>query len=329
MRNRFSDPQLTVIGDVGVDLVMGPVEPWPTVGTEVLVERTELRPGGSAANCALAMRYLGSPCRLVSQTGNDAFGPWLARSLDGLGSNLTTCSEATTITTGVVHSCGERTLFTTKGHLEQLSWDSIAGNIQPASQGDIALLTGVFLLPKVRARYGDIISDLRGLGYQVAMDTGWPVDGWTPAVRSEVLSWIGSCDHVLLNEVEVLSLTARTDLEQAMSSIARMMKPGATIVAKVGPRGALGLQDGRLSEAPAPQVTPFDTIGAGDSFNAGYLWARLGGYDLQAALAAGCETASRIISRFPRETIAPGELRPVAQKAARSSRHPIEVETRG
>lgn len=319
MRNRSSDPQLTVIGDVCVDLVMGPMEPWPTVGTEVLVERSDLRPGGSAANCALAMRYLGSRCRLVSQIGDDAFGRWLAGSLDGLGSNLTTCSEPTSITTGIVHSCGERTLFTTRGHLERLSWDSIGNNIPPASQGDIALLTGVFLLPKMRAKYGDIINDLRELGYQIALDTGWPVDGWTPTVRSQVRSWIGSCDHVLLNEVEVQSLAGQTDLEQAMTSIAQMLKPGATIVAKVGPRGAFGLQDARLLATPAPQVIPFDTIGAGDSFNAGYLWARLGGQDLRSALAAGCETASHIISRFPRHLIEPGELRPIAQKAAQAA----------
>ena len=319
MRSVSRDPQLTVIGDVCVDLVMGPIEPWPTVGTEILVERTDLRPGGSAANCALAMRHLGSGCRLVSQTGNDAFGEWLGSRLDGFGSNLTTCEEPTSITTGIVHSCGERTLFTTKGHLEQLSWDDIRSNILSASQGDIVLLTGVFLLPKLRARYGDIISELRELGYQIALDTGWPVDGWTQAVRRQVLSWIGSCDHVLLNEVEVLSLADQADLEQAMTSIAQMLKPGATLVAKVGPRGAFGLQDARLLATPAPQVTPFDTIGAGDSFNAGYLWARLGGQDLQSALAAGCETASHIISRFPRDAIEAGELRPIAQNAAQAA----------
>ena len=52
----------------------------------------------------------------------------------------------------------------------------------------------------------------------------------------------------------------------------------------------------------------FDTIGAGDSFNAGYLLGRLNGYDLQDSLIAGCNAAASIISRFPRRQIRPGEL---------------------
>jgi ribokinase len=52
----------------------------------------------------------------------------------------------------------------------------------------------------------------------------------------------------------------------------------------------------------------FDTIGAGDSFNAGYLLARLDGAGLAEALAAGCQAATAIIARFPRRSIAPGDL---------------------
>jgi ribokinase len=58
----------------------------------------------------------------------------------------------------------------------------------------------------------------------------------------------------------------------------------------------------------APQATIFDPIGAGDSFNAGYLLARLNGADLATAVASGCQAASAIISRFPRRTIGRGEL---------------------
>ena len=41
--------RLIVIGDVGVDLVQGPISAWPRIGPETLVERSELRAGGSAA----------------------------------------------------------------------------------------------------------------------------------------------------------------------------------------------------------------------------------------------------------------------------------------
>ncbi len=87
-----------------------------------------------------------------------------------------------------------------------------------------------------------------------------------------------------------------------------MLRPGATLVVKVGARGAIGIQGGRRFDCAAPSADIFDTIGAGDSFNAGYLLARLNGCGLSEALAAGCNTASSIIARFPRRAIARGEL---------------------
>jgi sugar/nucleoside kinase (ribokinase family) len=88
-----------------------------------------------------------------------------------------------------------------------------------------------------------------------------------------------------------------------------MLKPGATLVVKTGSRGAIGVQGGRRFDCAAPVATAiFDTIGAGDSFNAGYLLARLNGCDLADSLAAGCNTASTIIARFPRRSIMRGEL---------------------
>jgi len=87
-----------------------------------------------------------------------------------------------------------------------------------------------------------------------------------------------------------------------------LLKPDASLVVKTGAKGAVGVQNGDAAASAAGKSTVFDTIGAGDSFNAGYLLGRLSGYDLQDALMAGCNAASAIISRFPRGHIKPGEL---------------------
>jgi sugar/nucleoside kinase (ribokinase family) len=112
----------------------------------------------------------------------------------------------------------------------------------------------------------------------------------------------------MLNELEVASLGDSTDLNVALERLVPLLRPDATLVVKLGPKGAIGVQGGRRSDCPAPQVTIFDTIGAGDSFNAGYLLARSGGAGLADALAAGCNGASNIIARFPRRSISRGEL---------------------
>jgi sugar/nucleoside kinase (ribokinase family) len=176
-------------------------------------------------------------------------------------------------------------------------------HILPGGPGSIALLSGAFLTPGLRASYPRLIDELIALGYRVALDTNWPPPGWSAALRAEVAGWIARCDHVLLNDLEVMSVADATDLDTALAWLTPRLKPGATLVAKSGERGAVAVADGQRCECAAARATIFDTVGAGDSFNAGYLLARLHGAKLDDALAAGCEAAAAILSSFPRRTL--------------------------
>jgi sugar/nucleoside kinase (ribokinase family) len=300
---------LTIIGDVGIDLVMGPIDKWPTIGTESLMNRSELRAGGSGGNTALAASYLGAESRLVSAVGDDALGAWLKEQFSSLNAVLSACNAPTSISVGFIHSCGERTLFTTRGHLETFADEHVRPVLRfRPNAGSIVIMCGAFLTPALRKSYPRLIGELVEHGYEVALDTGWPPDGWTDASRAEVAGWVTKCDHVLLNELEVMSLADRPDLDAAIARVVSMQKPGAALVVKTGERGAVGIQQGRRFEFGAEKLSVFDTIGAGDSFNAGYLLSRLNGGDLAQSVAAGCQAAGSIISRFPRRQIQSGEL---------------------
>ena len=302
-------PPLTVIGDVGVDIVLGPIGHWPAIGTEALMDRSELRPGGSGANAALAAAYLGAPCRLLSAVGSDGLGAWLTEQLRGFDASLQVCDSATSISVGVIHSCGERTFLTTRGHLEAFAYEHVRPFLPHARHRDsIALLSGVFLTPKLRRNYSKLLDEVAALGYQIALDTGWPSGNWNDELREQAFGWVAKCDHVLFNEIEVANLGNSTDLEEAIANVSRRLKPGASLIVKNGAKGAIGCQAGATMRVDAVPATVFDTIGAGDSFNAGYLLARLEGSDLTDSLAAGCRAAAAVITRFPRKLIKPGEL---------------------
>jgi len=273
------------------------------------MDHSELRPGGSAGNAALAASYLGVPCRLLSLVGNDSLGTWLAEQFQPLNSALPVCDLATSVSVGIIHACGERTFLTTRGHLEAFDYQHVHPFLSRAKQRpSIVLLSGVFLTPKLRHHYAHLIEEIAALGYQIALDTGWPSGNWNNRLRQEMLGWVERCDHVLLNEMEVASLGDRSDFRDAMLNVGHRLKPGATLIVKNGAKGAVGLQNGTSARAGAVETAVFDTIGAGDSFNAGYLAARLNGHDLAGSLDAGCRAAASIISRFPRRAIAPGEL---------------------
>ena len=300
---------LTIIGDVGVDVVLGPMREWPKIGTETLLDRSELRAGGSAGNAALAIHYLGGESRLLSLVGNDDFGAWLARQFADTQASLPACNSPTSMSIGLLHECSERTFFTTRGHLDRIALRDVRPGLKPAADfRSVLLLCGVFLTPELRKAYDVLIDDARQLGYQIAIDTGWPSEGWSDATREEVSRWIARCDHVLLNELEVLNLAGAEDLATAVETLTKAMKAGATLVVKTGERGALGFQSGARASSAARQLAIFDTIGAGDCFNAGYLLARMRGCDLPDSLAAGCHAATAIISRFPRRDIGRGEI---------------------
>ncbi|MFC0170512.1 carbohydrate kinase family protein [Pseudoduganella danionis] len=288
---------------------MGSIDGWPQIGTEVLLPRSELRAGGSAANTALALRHLGLPAHLISAIGNDELGRLLQAQFHGVRTDLQICDRPSTVSVGLMHACGERNFFTTHGHLEELSCEYVLAHLPPASsQGAIVLLTGVFLLPRLRAAYLRLLQAIRGLGYQVALDTGWPSDQWNDTNLALVASWLPLCDHLLINELEALSITGAADLDTALARLALASQPEASIIVKTGAQGVTGLQAGQRIDHRSARAEIFDTIGAGDSFNAGYLAMRLRGGSLAQALAAGCQAAVAILQRFPRSAIVPGEL---------------------
>ena len=295
-------PRISILGDIGIDLVMGPLDGWPETGTETLMPRSEMRAGGSAGNAALALRALGAPVRLLSAVGHDALGAWLAGQFDGLETELTVLAAPTSLSVGMIHGAGDRNFFTTHGHLDL---QPPAAAPRAARPGDILLLTGVFLLPRLRALYCQLMQQWRDLGYQIAIDTGWPPEGFTAEVVAEVRSWLPLADHILLNDLEIRRLAQTDGLESAMTALSALLRPGATLVAKTGRDGARAWRDGAHAAATPPASDDiFDTIGAGDAFNAGYLQAVSQGADLGTTLTAGSATATRIIAQFPRQHLA-------------------------
>jgi hypothetical protein len=297
---------LAVIGNVNVDIIIGAAEPWPQPGTEILVDHGEVRVGGAAGNAALAWQAMGVEFQVAGNTGNDQFGAWLRQSFPDHSRNWPVEETPTTFSVGVTHPDGERTFFTIPGHMPHLDLGTVRRSLDIDSLGGgIALVCGSFLTDRLTVDYPALFAWLSAHDVEIALDTGWPPSGWTAETRARVQSWLPACAHLLLNEVEIMSLTGAGDVDAALAALSDAARRPMTIVAKLGAAGAKGCrisEDGTRQSAAiaAPAVAPVDTIGAGDVFNAGYLAAVAKGLDLQAALADGVAIASRAISTLPR-----------------------------
>jgi sugar/nucleoside kinase (ribokinase family) len=293
---------LAVIGNVNVDLIMGPVTPWPQSATEIIVEHDELRVGGAAGNAALAWQALGVDFDIASNIGSDQFGLWLRGAFGRYAAKWPTCRESTTISVGITHPDGERTFFTTLGHLPRFSLADVLSVLDGERlSGGYALLCGSFLTPLLASEYDAFFDWADSHDIAIALDTGWPPEGWTAANKAITHRWLARSRVALFNEIETTTLAGLDDPAEAARAVRSTMAEGAIVVVKRGPEGAYAIgEDGVLVSAKAPVVEVVDTIGAGDVFNAAFLAALAKGKPLAASLAAGTQIASRAISTSPR-----------------------------
>ncbi|WP_413875827.1 carbohydrate kinase family protein [Albidovulum sp.] len=293
---------LAVAGNVNVDLIMGPVAPWPRAGTEIMVEASELRYGGAAGNVSLAWAALGRDHQIAANTGRDPFGTWLRDGFAPRSAGWPVAGAGTTISLGLTHPDSERTFFTTRGHVDALSWAEVRAMIDwPKLAGGQLLVCGSFVTERLAAEYDALFAHAADRGVRIALDTGWPVAGWSAATRARVRGWVAHCHCLLLNEVETAGLTGGCTPEEAPATLLPQMPEGAIVVVKCGPGGAIAqTRGGTLHRVRAPRVTVADTIGAGDIFNAAVLAALSDGLPLGECLERGVQVASVAISTSPR-----------------------------
>lgn len=294
---------LAVIGNVNVDLIVGPVAPWPKAGTETVVDHDDLRVGGQAGNTALAWQTLGIDFEIAANVGDDQFGRWLREAFGHRAQNWAIRPEGTTLSVGMTHPDGERTFFTTRGHLPRFGLDDVLSVLDGNRlAGGYALLSGSFLTDDLTRDYGALFDWAEAHRISVALDTGWPIDGWTEANCAAARGWLSRCELALFNEVETTTLAGVGNPGEAARRIRDGMKDGAIVVVKRGPDGAIAISvEGELIEVPAPHVNVVDTIGAGDVFNAAFLAALAQGRSLEKCLSIAIQVASRAISTLPRD----------------------------
>ena len=127
----------------------------------------------------------------------------------------------------------------------------------------------------------------RELGLSTSLDTNYD-----PAGQWQGFDALLACTHVFLpNEKEACSLAGCETIDQAADYLAEKVE---TLALKLGAQGALGRRSGQKSQVATLPVSVVDTVGAGDSFDAGFIYAYLQGWPLEKALqlAAVCGALS-------------------------------------
>ncbi len=280
--------EVVVAGEINLDLILYGLPEVMPVERELLGSGFQMTLGGSSAITAHNLATLGIRVGFVTRTGGDDLGKLAMARMKESGADVSASqvgdgTTGTGVTVLLPHGA-DRHILTYPGTMaemrcEDLPWEYV-------SDARHFHLSSLFLQKGLQAGLPALLRRLKETGMTVSLDTNDdPEDAWA-GVFEEVL---GLVDVFLPSERELCRITGTTDLEEALDGIQTRV---ATTVVKCGARGAVVQAEGERLEVGGVRVKPVDTIGAGDSFNAGFLSAYVRGASIAESARVGNVTGA-------------------------------------
>lgn len=271
-----------VYGDANIDLIVPRPKQLPPPGCEWTVASAETRLGGGAALCASGLAKLGLKVGLQARIGADVYGDFVRESLRRTGVDLSASITDRTCGTGLSISFSDaenRSFLTYRGSTQNA--DGRDFDFAAARRAKRVHLTS-YRGAENHGVFREILRTLATEGLPVSLDLGFDETGeWYPELP-ELLPFL---DVLLLNEEEALRTARTTTVEEAMCVLTAR---GGRLAVKLGARGALACEKGTFFFCPSYPVSEVvDTTGAGDSFNAGLIYALTKNESLARALEYG------------------------------------------
>jgi sugar/nucleoside kinase (ribokinase family) len=272
-----------VIGELNVDILLNKVRGFPAIGQEILADEMTFTLGSSSAIFAANLASLGVVTSFCGVIGKDMFGKYILEELNKKKVDTCLVSEVAQYQTGVTIILNyeqDRANVTHCGAMECFDLSNIP--VDEFSQYKHLHLSSYFLQKGLQKDIVHLFQLAREKGMSTSLDIQWdPANEWMfPYERC--LPYV---DFFLPNEAEILALTGTHQLSDAFEALHAYSN---TIVVKRGVRGALAYNKGTYTEAVPYLHSQFvDAIGAGDSFNAGFISSYLQGKSLQESLMFG------------------------------------------
>ena len=289
MAKRFD---ISVVGELNSDLILYGLPPVLEPEREHLADNFALTLGSSSAIFAHNLALLGTRVGFSSCIGGDPLGRFCVERLAQAGVDTSGVKHLPDKTTGVtvILPLGKnRQILTYPGTTFDLQYAHL--DLDYLRSASHFHLSSFFLLRALRPRLPELFSQLKRAGLTASLDTNDdPEDRWA----SDIQSVLKNVDIFLPNEREACKITHTSDVERALDALSRLVP---TVVIKCGVQGVLAKQNGRRFQVPPLSVKVVDPVGAGDSFNAGFLHQFLRGADLETCLHFGNLTAALSTTR--------------------------------
>lgn len=270
---------VVVVGELNVDLILdGHVT--PAFGqVEQLVENASLVLGSSSAIFACGAARLGLRTAFIGKVGNDPFGRFEVGELVKRGVNVDGIVVDRSVKTGltVIFSRGsDRAILTYLGSISALHFDEI--NTELIAKARHLHLGSYFLLESLKPDIPALFDLAHAHGLTVSLDTNYdPAERWNGQVRQT----LKRTDIFLPNETELCAIAGLPEVSAALEALSTEVP---MIAVKQGERGAQARFGSETIQSEALPVQVVDTVGAGDTFDAGFIYGYLAGWNLAQTL---------------------------------------------
>jgi 2-dehydro-3-deoxygluconokinase len=263
--------------------------------------------GGDTYNFAVYLARIGLKPSFMTAIGRDPFSELLLANWDTDGVDTSMVVRHPDRHPGLYairnDDSGERTFVYWRSEAAARAFFECADAdrvVQQASKADLLFVSAITLSlfdERGRARIAEIAAAVRNRGGIVAFDTNYREKGWSSALEAKrAIENFARHATILLPTLDD-EQKLHTDIDHVMTAKRWLNFGVEEVVVKIGEKGAyVASRDNDHMHVPVDRVlTPKDTTGAGDAFNAAYIGARLRGASPAVAAASGNRLASSVV----------------------------------
>jgi len=288
MHTTESEIDVIVIGELNVDIILNEIEGFPVIGKEILANAMSVTLGSSSAIFAGNLSSLGTRVAFIGKVGDDNFAQVVLTTLEKKKVDTSQIIKSTSLSTGatiVLNYDQDRANVTYPGAMNELHLKDI--DFDFLSKARHMHFSSCFLQPGIRNDLTALFRGAKEIGLTTSFDAQWdPEEKWDLPLE-QLLPFV---DVFLPNIQEFKFLTRSNTIEEGI----RKLRPYAHyIVIKNGSDGAWAWDGKRIITQPAfLNNRVVDCIGAGDSFNAGFIKDFINNIPIKKCLETGALTGA-------------------------------------
>lgn len=273
---------VSVVGELNLDIILSGLPAQLQLDREHLAEGLKVTLGSSSAIFAHNLALLGNSVGFSSAIGSDSFGKNCLERLGESGVDLSSVrcfSGQQTGLTVILPTGAQRYILTYPGTMSEMRFKDL--DLDYVCRAKHFHLSSYFLQRALRPKMAELFRRAKSAGMTTSLDTNDdPEDEWS----DELLAVLKYVDVLLPNEHEACKIAGKQDVEDALEALSGMVE---LVVIKRGSRGAVARRGGDCFSAVAKRGEFVDAVGAGDSFDAGFIHQFIRGAKIEECLKFG------------------------------------------